>query len=331
MPLCAPMWRRAVSRPDAETLRAAVAALIGDNAASQDRFGVAVSGGADSLALLLLAHAAFPGRVAAASVDHRLRAEAAGECAHVAAICASLGVPHSILTPASPPLATQADARTLRYALLDTWRRSAGLNWLMTAHHADDQLETLIMRLNRSSGVAGLAGVRARNGSILRPLLGERRDALAKLVAAAGLIPVDDPANRDPRYDRARLRQAMAGQDWLDPVAATHSAGHLADAEEALVWAVRRLLPDHVQQHAGGTLFQPADVPAELRLRMVTALLQQMGAPSLRHGEVARLIAAVAAGGAATLGGVMVRADPRGAGWWFRPAPPHRGAKHGAA
>jgi tRNA(Ile)-lysidine synthase len=320
MPLCAKKWHRAVSRPDAETLAISVAALIGKAATQADQFGIAVSGGADSLALLLLAQAAFPGRIAAASVDHRLRHDAASECAHVADICAALGVPHSILTAAAPPHPSQASARELRYALLENWRADNGIDWLMTGHHADDQLETMVMRLNRRSGVGGLAGVRARNGRVLRPLLGWRRADLAALVAAAGLTPVDDPSNRDPRHDRARLRAAMADQQWLDPLAVSASAAHLAAAEEALDWAAQRLLAAHKQPVEGGFNLVTAGWPDELLRRAIAIALAGDGRSAPRGAELDRFIAKLRSGDPVTLAGWTarpVRQQPHI--WHFQP------------
>ncbi|WP_245653923.1 tRNA lysidine(34) synthetase TilS, partial [Novosphingobium rosa] len=124
--------------------------------------GLAVSGGPDSLALLLIAHAALPGRVAAATVDHGLRPESAAEAAEVARICALLDVPHATLEVSVEDGNVQAQARDARYAALAAWTEQEGLCALATAHHADDQVETLVMRLNRASGVSGLAGVRER-------------------------------------------------------------------------------------------------------------------------------------------------------------------------
>src|SRR3546814_5570008 len=83
----------------------------------------------------------------------------------VAGFCAREHIPHAILHPAAPISGSlQAAARAERYRLLEQWREAHALDHVVTAHHADDQLETMIMRLNRSSGVGGLAGVRARNG-----------------------------------------------------------------------------------------------------------------------------------------------------------------------
>ena len=153
-----------------------------------------MSGGPDSLALLLLAHAALPGRIEAATVDHQLRVGSAEEAADVARLCQSLAVPHAILAVDVAPGNLQSQARAARYAALAVWLTSRGLAALASGHHADDQAETLLARLNRASGVAGLAGVRARGlvpGTdipLLRPLLGWRRAALADVVAVAGVL-----------------------------------------------------------------------------------------------------------------------------------------------
>ncbi|MEO7247763.1 MAG: tRNA lysidine(34) synthetase TilS, partial [Novosphingobium sp.] len=162
-----------------------------------------MSGGPDSLALLLLAHELMPDRIAAATVDHGLRAESAAEADMVAQVCANMGVPHEILRVAVAGGNVQAEARAARYAALAEWLDRKELAALVTAHHADDQAETLIMRLNRGSGVAGLAGTRAVGrvpGSgektmqaLLRPLLGWRKAELAGIVGTAGLVAAQDP------------------------------------------------------------------------------------------------------------------------------------------
>src|SRR3954452_12256106 len=121
-----------------------------------ERLGVAVSGGPDSLALLLLAAAARPGAIEAATVDHALRPESRGEAEMVAQICGRLGVPHAILTVewAEPPASAILErARAARYQLLAVWANERKLGAVVTGHHADDQAETLLMRLNRGAGV----------------------------------------------------------------------------------------------------------------------------------------------------------------------------------
>ena len=297
-----------------------LAALTG---ADPGRIGVAVSGGPDSVALLLLAAAACPGAVAAATVDHGLRPESADEAAFVAALCAERSIAHATLTPDAPIGGSlQAAAREARYALLERWRARAGMDWLVTAHHLDDQAETVLMRLNRGAGVAGLSGVRAVNGRVLRPLLGWRRAELAAIVAAAGITPIDDPSNVDPRFDRVRLRQALAESDWLDPGPVARSAAALAEAEEALAWMTAQLFETRVREEAGAWMLDPADLPPERRRRLLLAILARLNAPAMPRGdEVTRLLAALEIGANATLAGVKCRG---GATWRFEAAPARR-------
>lgn len=105
-------------------------------------------------------------------------------------------------------------------------------------------METLAMRLNRGSGLAGLAGTRPVNGEVIPPLLGWRRAELAGLVKATGLTPVLDPTNAYDRFDRARMRKALEGADWVAADRWCRSAGALAEAEEARSWLVGRLAYD---------------------------------------------------------------------------------------
>ncbi len=319
MKRCARKWQRAVSRPDADALRFAIAAEVGDASVAADRFGIAVSGGPDSVALLLLAQAAFGSRMMAATVNHRMRAEAADEAAWVAKLCAERGIAHHILSPDDPPAqSSQQVARTLRYALLEDWRVDHGIDWLVTAHHADDQLETMVMRLNRGSGTGGLAGIRARNDRILRPLLSFRREALAGLVTAAGITPVNDPSNRDARYDRARLRAAIGDQRWLDPVAAAQSAAHLAQAEAALDWSTAQVLAERARIAADGSAtLHIGDLPEELLFRATVQLLSRDAAQPPRGREVHQLIMALRDGKTRTLNGWQV-AQGAAKSWHFR-------------
>ena len=300
-----------------------VARLTG--AKSGARIGIAVSGGADSLALLLLAFAAFPGCVEAATVDHSLRTAAADEALFVADLCASRGITHRILTVEGlPPGNISAQARTARYEALHKWMAAQSLDWLMTAHHADDQLETMIMRLNRGSGVAGLSGVRAKQGRIIRPLLHWRRDELAAVVADAGIMAINDPTNRDDAYDRARLRTSLDGIDWIDAQAVALSADALADADAALDWTVNQLEATHIHQDGAGIAFdrRGAACPPEILRRLIMRCLQRIDANTEPRGvPLSRFIATLENGGTATLGKVMGRGSNH---WHFSPAPPRR-------
>lgn len=301
--------------------RADLEALTGPAGAAP--LGIAVSGGPDSLALLLLGAAALPGRVEAATVDHGLRPESAAEADFVAGLCGRLRVRHAVLRPAEPIGGSlQAAARRARYQLLEDWRRARGFDWIMTAHHADDQAETLLMRMNRGSGVAGLRGVRPVNGRVIRPLLGWRRAELAAIVGDAGIEALADPSNEDRRFDRVRLRRHLGEAPWLDPAAVARSAAALADADEAVEWAVDRLAGDRLADGADGVRLDARQLPDELRRRLLLRALRRIAPDAEPRGdELTRLIATLDGGGTATLAGVKAKG---GDIWRFAPAPPRR-------
>ncbi len=289
------------------------------------RIGLAVSGGPDSLALLLLAHAAFPGLIEAATVDHRLRVASADEAAQVATLCASIGVPHATLSVEAPlPRGNvSAQARDRRYGLLQRWFGERGLSWLLTGHHADDQLETMVMRLNRGAGVGGLASVRVRNGRTLRPLLGWRHAELVALVEHAGWDAVDDPSNRDDRYDRARLRKALAGADFLDPIGVNRAAAAMEEADEALAWSAQHWAHSRVASEGAALVFDAHGLPAELVRRILLGCIVRLNPAAQCTGPgLSRLLDAMRRGGRATLDGVL--ADARGPRWRLTVAPPRR-------
>jgi tRNA(Ile)-lysidine synthase len=207
---------------------------------------IAVSGGPDSTALLLMAAewAARRGttRIAAATVDHGLRPESAAEAASVARHCKRLGVPHRTLVwaGAKPSTRVQERAREARYRLLADHARAIGAGTIVTAHHADDQAETVLFRLMRGSGVAGLSGMAPmseRDGvALARPLLGVAKSALIAFAHARGADFVEDPSNADPRYARPRLRSLIAGlnAEGLDSEGLARLARRAAEADEAL-------------------------------------------------------------------------------------------------
>lgn len=318
------MARHAAERTlTADTLRAAIAAIVGDRATAQDRFGIAVSGGPDSMALLTLAAEAFAGRIEAATVDHRLRPESAGEAAMVAAFAASLDVPHATLTPTEPIAGSvQAAARAARYALLEDWRQERRLDWLLTAHHADDQLETLVMRLGRASGLTGLSGIRARQGTVLRPLLGVRQSALLGHVQANAIPFAEDPSNSDARFDRARVRAALAHCDLVDPVAASRSAANLARDAEALDWAMARLAAERLRGDAGDVSIDMGGLPQGAMRRLLLIALTHAGEGEPRAATLDEALEQVPKGVAVMAGNCLISAD--GALWRIRPAPPRR-------
>jgi tRNA(Ile)-lysidine synthase len=207
---------------------------------------------------------------------------------------------------------------------LADWAQQQGISALATAHHADDQAETLLLRLNRASGVAGLAGVRGRGlapqGELLlvRPLLGWRRAELEGVVAEAGIDAVADPSNLDDRFDRVRLRKALAGTDWLDPLALAQSASHLADADDALEWAARREWQEAVRPQPFGLVYRPR-APRAVALRVMARIVREAGGEEVRGGQVARLLDSLESGAPASIGSLVVR--PERDGWAFSKAP----------
>lgn len=291
------------------------------------RLGIAVSGGPDSLALLLLAAAARPGQVEAATVDHRLRPESRAEAEFVAGICKRIDVTHAILpVDVGPGASLQAQARAARYRALGDWAIERDLAAVATAHHADDQAETLLMRLARGAGLGGLVGVRQARPleagiPVVRPLLGWRRAELAAIVAAAGITPIDDPANRDPRHDRSRFRFMLAEADWADAERLAASAKWLADADEALDWALQTLVEKRIRPAGAGLTVDAEGVPRELQRRLLLAAFERMGAHRPRGPELDRARKALKAGKAATLAGLKLEPGPP---WKLSAAPARR-------
>ncbi|WP_066807047.1 tRNA lysidine(34) synthetase TilS [Sphingomonas asaccharolytica] len=325
-PTNAPELTRAVDPAALDRFADDLAALC---APATARVLVAVSGGPDSLALLLLTHALLGERCVAATVDHGLRPEAADEAAWVADLCGARAIDHAVLRGTLPDRAgntgnLSARARALRYELLHAHADTVGATHIATAHHADDQVETLIMRLNRGAGVGGLAGVRARSGRVIRPLLGWRRAELGAIVAAAGIVAVDDPSNVSDRFDRARLRKHLAAIDWIDPARVAASASALADAEEAIGWMVRQLGTDRVAAEDDSLLLDPNDLPFELVRRLVEHCVRQIDpAAEIRGSALVRMVNALESGDTAMLGDVL--ATPIAAKRWrFGKAPPRR-------
>jgi tRNA(Ile)-lysidine synthase len=173
---------------------------------------VAVSGGADSVALLdLLAESAgeLDLDLTVGHVDHGIHPASAVVADRVRELAQSYGLAMVERRLALGSAATETIARAARYRALEAMRREAAADWIVTAHHADDQAETVLMRLMRGSGPAGLAGMAARRGRIVRPLLPFRRAELARHVLTLKHSPWDDPANADPTHLRSWIRHRM--------------------------------------------------------------------------------------------------------------------------
>jgi tRNA(Ile)-lysidine synthase len=296
---------------------------------------VAVSGGADSMALALLARdwaKARRGTVTALTVDHGLRPESGAEARLVARRLGSLGIRHHILTwhPAPEDRAAasvQVRARDARYRLLDDWCGRAGVLHLLLAHQLNDQAETELLRLGRDSGLAGLAamaGLREKSAlRLLRPLLAMPRASLEEYLRGAGIDWVSDPSNENTAFARVRLRA-------LAPELAAEGLGVGALAELAGRFGqLRAALDDRVASHlARAASPHPAGF-VRLNLRELCAAAPWLGAHALarvlaavggniyppREARLMRLYDEIAAGrlgNGRTLAGCRVLPDPGG-------------------
>ncbi|MDB5410035.1 MAG: tRNA lysidine(34) synthetase TilS [Rhodospirillales bacterium] len=283
---------------------------------------IAVSGGPDSLALALLAdrwarHRG--GRIVALTVDHGLRPESADEARRVADWLAGRGIAHATLTwrPTAIVGNRQAAARTARYDLLAGWCKAAGCLHLMTAHHRDDQGETLLLRLARGSGLDGLAGVPSVRElaacRILRPLLAVPRARLAAVLAREAQPWIEDPSNDSAHYARVRLRRSavLLASEGLGSARLAATARRLGRARTALEAAVAETLSRAVAMHPGGfALFDAgclAPLGPEIGLRALSRLVAAVGGAEFppRLERLERLHASLRAGlpSARTLGG----------------------------
>ena len=195
---------------------------------------VAVSGGADSVALLHILRELAPTfrlTLHVLHVDHGLRADSVRDAEFVRALGARLGVPVEVERVAVGPGSVEAAARDARYAALEAWADRLGADRIAIGHSADDQAETVLMRLLDGAGVRGLAGIPPRRGRVIRPLIETRRQALRDALVAAGLDWVEDETNRDPKFLRNRIRHELL------PLLA---ASYATDVVPSLARAARR-------------------------------------------------------------------------------------------
>ncbi len=300
--------------------------------------GLAVSGGPDSFALLLLAQAAMPGQIAVASVDHGLRPEAAQEVALVERVCAALNVPFTAIKVTLARGNLQAKARLARYEALEQWAADNDLGAIATAHHADDQAETLLMRLARGSGLSGLAGVRARSfigeneTVLLRPLLDWRKDELEALVEDAGIEPARDPSNSNNAFDRVRVRAHLAEHDATLPAdALALSAEHLAEAWRAIEWFAMLDWEEMVhREDSDEPAFRYfANVPRIIAIETIMRAIGELGGMATRS-EAGRAYDRLWRGHNSSLSGVLItpsveKVENVGVEmrvWRFTPEPP---------
>jgi tRNA(Ile)-lysidine synthase len=327
---------------------------------------LAVSGGPDSVALMWLAarwrNALARGpRLIAVTVDHGLRSEAAAEARHVKRLARSLDVPHRTVrwTGVKPKTGLPAAARSARYRLLAQAARADGATHILTAHTRDDQAETLLMRLLRGSGIAGLAAMARqseRDGVLLaRPFLQVAKSQLIATLKKAKIGFADDPTNRDTHFTRPRIRAVMPvlAAEGGDARNLARLASRLARANaavEVLADGAERYLAlrDREASHPGldakvfdAKVFDTkafAAMPEEIRLRLLLRAIDRIGHEGPAElGKVEALLAALDRAGATnttgrpnlrpslkqTLAGALV--SLRGDRIHITPAPRRRG------
>jgi tRNA(Ile)-lysidine synthase len=302
---------------------------------SRSHLAVAVSGGADSMALALLAHEwarARGGRATALIVDHGLRSESAAEAARVAAWLGARRMPTMVLawTGDKPRTGIQARARAARYELLAQWCANAGVLHLLLGHHREDQAETVLMRRARASGKDGLAAMapimELSSLRLLRPLLAQPKARLAATLASLGQDWIEDPSNRDPAHWRVRLRafQPVLDDAGLDAALIAAGAREAADERVASERATATLLAriveifpaGYIRLDGSGLLAAEPDLGRRALARCVLTVGGAIYAP--RRDRLDRLYDAIAADApsrrfrARTLAGCRIQLWPGG-------------------
>lgn len=301
----------------AVTVSRRLAAFLAQQLTPAARVVVAVSGGADSLALLHALTAVWPReQIVAAHLNHQMRPDAADDAAFVAATAAAWGVLCRLGTADVPDLARrsgqspEAAGRTARYRFLAETARAEQASAVLTAHHADDQAETVLLHLLRGSGLNGLRGMLpvgllpdAPDVRLLRPFLELTRADLHAYCREHDLQPRDDASNRDVRFLRNRVRQtALPALEQLNPRVREHltALATIAAAETALLDAAtdqawERVTRSATAERIGWDLAAWRQLPTGLQRRLLWRAGQQLGAPgagtAFRPLEAARLIA----------------------------------------
>ena len=278
--------------PTAGGLSASEVDRLFDHLTPEDNIALAVSGGADSLALLVLfaewrRRNTWPGKARVIVVDHGLRPESAEEATFVQSAAAQQGLNCKVLrwSGDKPRRNLQEEARLARYRLISNYMNEAGASVLLLGHHLDDQAETLLDRLTRGSGVFGLSAMASeeRHGPaglhLKRPLLSVPKQRLEASLRARGLSWCEDPSNLDERYKRVRLRRMAARleEEGLSADRLAQTATHMRRAREALEAVLLKIYAQCVDESPAGPLRIACrayrDTPEELRLRLLTLLI----------------------------------------------------------
>ncbi len=309
---------------------------------------LAVSGGPDSTALLVLAARWRKLRgegpeLFVASVDHGLRAASKKEARDVAKLAAKFGVSHRVLEwkGKKPKTGLQEAARDARYALLIDLAKEIHADILMTAHTRDDQAETILHRIGRGSGLSGLGGIRRmqnRDGIVIaRPLIALSKARLIATLKKARIPFASDPTNRDTKYLRPRLRKlapALA-KEGIDAANLALMAKRVARADTALEVLAGEAAFALRQSGENGRGFEARGfflMPEEIGLRMLRAAIDELGNEG--PAELAKLESLFAALAAAYRAGEPLKRTLAGAAvtlseaaLFVASAPPRKGGR----
>lgn len=269
-------------------------------------------------------------RVTVLTVDHAMNPDSADWAAHVLRSARRAEVAHAALRltwPEGPPKANrQAAARTARYQALAAAAAEHGSRHVLTAHHAEDQAETLLMRLARGAGAPGLSGIRARReigGGVMlvRPFLAWPRAWFSAAASDAGLETVADPANENFDHDRARARAFLNEQTYLEAGRLAASAGHLAEAEDALEWLAALAFSSRARVDGAEWTADFSGLPAEIQRRLFLRILGEFGGNMPGGAAAAAALDALRRGRKTNIAGV---AATGGVLWRFRAETPRR-------
>ena len=247
---------------------------------------VAVSGGVDSIALLHWL-VEIGADIVCLHVNHGLRAAAVEEAQYVCDTCKKLNVPCHVFVwrGDKPSTGVEAAARTARYKFMTDFCRENGIEYLLTAHQADDQIETFLMNLGRGSGVFGLAAMQniaERDGvKIVRPLLNVSRDELQEYCDARGIKYFTDEMNSDARYTRVRIRQnrhLLHDKLGISDDRILLAIENLNRVRNTIETDVEKLVDDVMEN--GFAMFRDSflfDLAPDIRLKFIGTLIQKIG------------------------------------------------------
>ncbi|MBK4214792.1 tRNA lysidine(34) synthetase TilS [Paracoccus caeni] len=293
-------------------IRANLDRLAGDMPA----IGIAVSGGGDSVALMhVIRDWAAGRRVMVATVDHGLRPESPAEAKQVSQWAKALDLPHAVLKWQRESEAgnLMANARDARLRLLAGWAQRNGLAAVALGHTADDQAETLMMRLGRGSGIDGLAAMAEWRDAFgtrwLRPMLTAGRAELRDWLRAREVGWIDDPSNENEDFDRIRFRRAIEGLG-LDVAALARAAAHIGEARDALSHYAALAARDALIGR--GRIVLPRQAfstsPPEIRRRLVVAACRWITGADYPPRRAATMhgLQAIASGNRVTLDGTLI-------------------------